>query len=107
MKPRVLILIVSYDAEQFIHKVLARIPAAIWNSERFDLEVLIIDDQSNDQTFDRAVDYVREHGRTNITILYNPRNQGYGGNQKIGYHYAVDKGFDHVVMLHGDGQYAP
>ena len=43
----------------------------------------------------------------NITVLYNPKNQGYGGNQKIGYHYAIDKGFDAVVLLHGDGQYAP
>jgi glycosyltransferase involved in cell wall biosynthesis len=107
MKPRVLILIVSYHAEQFIHAVLDRIPAAVWNSERFDVEVLIIDDQSKDETFARAVDYVRQHGRTNITVLYNPKNQGYGGNQKIGYHYAIDKGFDHVVLLHGDGQYAP
>jgi 2-polyprenyl-3-methyl-5-hydroxy-6-metoxy-1,4-benzoquinol methylase len=34
-------------------------------------------------------------------------NQGYGGNQKIGYHYAIEHGFDYVALLHGDGQYAP
>jgi hypothetical protein len=39
--------------------------------------------------------------------LYNLKNQGYGGNQKIGYHYAIKKKFDYVVLLHGDGQYAP
>ena len=42
-----------------------------------------------------------------ITVLYNPVNQGYGGNQKIGYHYAIERGFDFVALLHGDGQYAP
>ena len=31
----------------------------------------------------------------------------YGGNQKLGYQYFIDKGFDVVVLLHGDGQYAP
>ena len=42
-----------------------------------------------------------------MTILFNPINQGYGGNQKIGYHYAVTFGFDFVALLHGDGQYPP
>ena len=42
-----------------------------------------------------------------VTVLYNPVNQGYGGNQKIGYHYAIKNGFDFVALLHGDGQYAP
>src|SRR5262249_49701874 len=42
-----------------------------------------------------------------LTVLFNPINQGYGGNQKIGYYYALRKGFDFVVLLHGDGQYAP
>lgn len=106
-KPKVLILIVSYHAEQFIQAVLNRIPDEIWQNDRFETEVLIIDDQSPDQTFDRAVDYARQSNKPNITILYNPKNQGYGGNQKIGYHYAIDKGFDAVVLLHGDGQYAP
>ena len=41
------------------------------------------------------------------TLLANPVNQGYGGNQKLGYRVAIDHGFDVVVMLHGDGQYPP
>ena len=36
-----------------------------------------------------------------------PENQGYGGNQKLGYRYAIDNGFDIVALVHGDGQYAP
>ena len=42
-----------------------------------------------------------------ITMLRNPENQGYGGNQKLGYRYAIDHGFDIVALVHGDGQYAP
>ena len=34
-------------------------------------------------------------------------NLGYGGNQKSGYRWAIDHGLDIVVLLHGDGQYAP
>jgi glycosyltransferase involved in cell wall biosynthesis len=106
-KPKVLILIVSFHAEQFIQAVLDRIPADIWHNDSFETTVLIIDDQSSDETFGRAVRFVRQTERTNIQVLYNPKNLGYGGNQKVGYHYAIDHGFDAVVLLHGDGQYAP
>jgi 2-polyprenyl-3-methyl-5-hydroxy-6-metoxy-1,4-benzoquinol methylase len=34
-------------------------------------------------------------------------NLGYGGNQKRGYTYAIQHDLDIVVLLHGDGQYAP
>ena len=40
-------------------------------------------------------------------MLRNPVNQGYGGNQKLGYRLAVDHCYDFVILLHGDGQYAP
>lgn len=106
-KPKVLIFIVSYNAENFIESVLNRIPDEVWANERYDSEVLVIDDESPDETYYRAIDYQREHPDHNITLLRNPKNQGYGGNQKLGYHYAIKHGFELVVLLHGDGQYAP
>jgi glycosyltransferase involved in cell wall biosynthesis len=106
-KSLVLIFIVSYNAEAFIEKVLTRIPDSIWHHERFDVEVLIIDDQSSDNTFYRVADYIDKNPHHRIKVLYNPINQGYGGNQKLGYQYAIEHGFDVVVLLHGDGQYAP
>jgi glycosyltransferase involved in cell wall biosynthesis/SAM-dependent methyltransferase len=105
-QPRLLIFVVAYHAQTTIENVIDRIPRALSND--FAVEILIIDDGSADQTF--AV----SHGlkdlspeRFEITVLYNPVNQGYGGNQKIGYHYAIERGFDYVALLHGDGQYAP
>ncbi|MDQ7025375.1 MAG: glycosyltransferase [Anaerolineae bacterium] len=106
-KKKVLIFVVSYNAENFIAEVLNRIPDEAWENDRYDLEVLIIDDESPDETYYRAVDYQRTHPNRAITVLRNPQNQGYGGNQKLGYHYALKHGFDVVVLLHGDGQYAP
>ncbi len=101
---RVLVFIVAYDAEATILSVLGRIPAL----EDYDVEVLIIDDCSADQTFSRSEALRRsgQYGHT-LTVLSNPVNQGYGGNQKLGYHYAIDNGFDIVALVHGDGQYAP
>lgn len=105
-KRRLLIFIVAYFAEKSIDKVLRRIPSQL--TETYDVEVLIIDDSSKDETF-AAATATRNSGDIpfKITVLYNPVNQGYGGNQKIGYHYAIERGFDFVALLHGDGQYAP
>lgn len=106
MAKKVLVFIVAYNAEKHIESVLNRIPSICWNSEHYQLEVLIIDDASKDNTVEVANKYKLTTGR-NIVVLRNPVNQGYGGNQKIGYTYAIDQNFDVVALLHGDGQYAP
>ena len=105
-KPRLLIFIVAYNAEKTIEKVLSRIPSSLRDS--YDTEVLVIDDSSRDATFARSHAASRASGGPfPITALFNPVNQGYGGNQKLGYHYAMEQGFDFVALIHGDGQYAP
>ncbi len=103
-KPRVLVFIVAYFAESTILKVLERIPEL----PGFEVEVLIIDDSSDDTTFALS-EQLRASGtyKHPLTVLTNPANQGYGGNQKLGYLYAIEQGFDFVALVHGDGQYAP
>jgi glycosyltransferase involved in cell wall biosynthesis len=101
---KVLIFIVAYNAETTIQKVLKRIPVDQMPTET---DVLVIDDASSDLTFRAAEEYRNEVGGMKITVLYNPENQGYGGNQKLGYAYAVEHGYDVVALVHGDGQYAP
>lgn len=105
-RPKLLILIVAYNAEKTIQEVLARVPHSI--SDDYEVEVLVIDDASSDGTFERSAE-VKSKGSfpLPLTVLFNPVNQGYGGNQKIGYFYAIKNGFDFVALVHGDGQYAP
>jgi glycosyltransferase involved in cell wall biosynthesis len=103
-KPRVLIFVVAYEAESTLGKVLDRIPESVFRHHQ--TEVLVIDDSSRDKTFEKGLDSSRA-SRHRITVLYNARNQGYGGNQKLGYQYAIRHGYDYIVLLHGDGQYAP
>jgi glycosyltransferase involved in cell wall biosynthesis len=105
-KPRVLVFIVAYNAEKTIANVVRRIPAALLDG--YDVDVLIIDDASSDRTFEQGRHISQTSGVPfPIHVLVNPVNQGYGGNQKIGYHYALKYGYDFVALLHGDGQYAP
>ena len=102
MAPKILIFVVAYNAERTIQSVIQRIPDSL---AEYHTEILIIDDSSKDQTFRQARE--TENSRFPLTVLFNPVNQGYGGNQKIGFTYAIQKGFDIVALVHGDGQYAP
>jgi len=101
---RVLIFVVAYNAEKTIESVLDRIPAELRTRN---VEVLVIDDSSKDATFHTGLKREDQTSEFKITILRTPVNQGYGGNQKLGYRYAIDNGFDIVALIHGDGQYAP
>jgi glycosyltransferase involved in cell wall biosynthesis len=98
------VLVVAYNAESTLRWVLDRIPPEL----RGDLtEVLVMDDCSVDETVRVAHDYVAEGSDVPLVIIRHEQNLGYGGNQKAGYRYAIDHGWDIVVLLHGDGQYAP
>ncbi len=103
--PRVLILVVAYNAELTLQAVIRRIPQ--WMFEEFETEVLVIDDGSTDSTFEVGIQISEPFPGVPLKMLKNPTNLGYGGNQKLGYRYAIREGFDYVVLLHGDGQYAP
>ena len=102
---RLLVFIVAYEAESTLKDVLDRIPREVF--ETFDVEVLIVDDASTDRTFEIGHEYAAAHPELPLTVLRNDYNQGYGGNQKVGYAYASANRFDYVALIHGDGQYAP
>ena len=104
-KARLLVFVIAYHAETTLRKVLERIPRPLF--ERFDAEILVVDDASADRTFEIGVEYRDAHPEIRLTVLRNEYNQGYGGNQKVGYSFAIKGGFDIVAMVHGDGQYAP
>jgi glycosyltransferase involved in cell wall biosynthesis len=104
-RPKLCIFVIAYYAESTLRRVLERIPASVF--QQYDCEILIVDDASEDRTFAIGREWQREHPEIRMTVLRNAYNQGYGGNQKVGYAHAIAEGFDLVAMLHGDGQYAP
>jgi 2-polyprenyl-3-methyl-5-hydroxy-6-metoxy-1,4-benzoquinol methylase len=101
---RIGIFIVTYNAVTTLAKVLKRIPPAVWKNVE---EVVVFDDASQDATYELAVGLKTLTGDDKLQVLKHEKNLGYGGNQKAGYRYFIDKGFDIAVLLHGDGQYAP
>lgn len=105
LRGEVLVFIVAYEAERHIAGVLDRVPADLWNDPS--VHFLMIDDASKDRSVEVATEWKTARGVRNLTVLKNPVNQGYGGNQKLGYRIGIDAGFKFTILLHGDGQYAP
>jgi 2-polyprenyl-3-methyl-5-hydroxy-6-metoxy-1,4-benzoquinol methylase len=98
------ILVVAYNAETTLAATLDRIPADF----RAKIDQLIIcDDASSDATYDLGMQWRTENGGVPTTVIRHLKNLGYGGNQKAGYQFAAEHGLDIIVLLHGDGQYAP
>lgn len=102
--PRIGIFIINYNAVNLLTKTISRIPKDLYDQVE---EIYVIDDCSKDNSYYAALGYKLEHQIEKLTVMRNETNQGYGGNQKKGYQYAIDQGLDIVALVHGDGQYAP
>ncbi len=101
---RIGIVIVAYNAATTLASVLDRIPPNVRSRVA---SVLVCDDHSQDDTYHVGLDYQRSSPMLPLVVLRNDSNLGYGGDQKVGYRWAIEHDIDVVVLLHGDGQYAP
>lgn len=101
---RIGILIVTYNALNTLSRVLKRITPEVWKNVE---QVVVFDDASKDSTYELALGIQAHLNVPKLHVIKNQQNLGYGGNQKAGYRYFIEQGFDIAVMLHGDAQYAP
>ncbi len=101
--PKIGVLVVAYNAETTLAPTLDRIPTDF--AQRLS-HVLVCDDASVDETYSIGVQY-KATSTLPLTVIKHRRNRGYGGNQKVGYRWAAAHQLDVIVLLHGDGQYAP
>ena len=98
------VLVVAYEASSTLEAVLNRIPDGFRSQINV---ILVCDDASSDDTYQIGMRVKQSRPDLPIEVIRRPVNLGYGGNQKAGYRWMIDHGLDVVVLLHGDGQYAP
>jgi len=91
-KHRIIAVLPAYNAERTLAATIADFPPGSVD------EILLVDDGSKDRTVEIA-------HQIGIKVIVHPQNRGYGGNQKTCYQYALENGFDIVVMIHPDYQY--
>ncbi|MCX5703536.1 MAG: glycosyltransferase family 2 protein [Candidatus Omnitrophica bacterium] len=68
--------------------------------KRQDLDVLVVDDGSGDNTAQIAKD-------SGAIVLRNEINQGKGASLIKGFNYALSRDYDAVITMDGDGQHLP
>jgi glycosyltransferase involved in cell wall biosynthesis/ubiquinone/menaquinone biosynthesis C-methylase UbiE len=101
---RIGVLVVAYNAASTLAPVLDRIPRDFLPRIS---KIIVNDDFSADATYLVGLGYRQLSPDLPLEVIRHARNLGYGGNQKAGYRWAIEQDLDIVVMLHGDGQYAP
>ena len=91
---KVTVIIPVFNQEELVIKAIDSVP------KRDDIEIIVIDDGSIDNTWKNLIKYRKEHPKLfNLILLYNEENKGVG--------YTVNKGYDnangeYVVLLGSD-----
>ena len=96
-----LLFIPCYNCAPQIQRVLKKI------DHRLDFfnEIIIIDNISTDDTFERAKNIIESHPlAAKLKLVKNPANIGLGGTHKLAFSYAIENKYHHVAILHGDDQ---
>lgn len=102
MRSKILVFIPAYRCESQITRVIDQFDERV---QAWVDTVMIVDNQSPDCTLKEAIvrgKSVLRH--CNFIAWINDDNYGLGGSHKAAFRYAVEQGFDHLVVLHGDDQ---
>jgi 2-polyprenyl-3-methyl-5-hydroxy-6-metoxy-1,4-benzoquinol methylase len=101
--PRIGLFLFDCDDLELLRSVLDRVPRAAipWFEE-----IVIMQELSASRDHPVPTHLMGDRW-VNLQIQRLPRDAGYGGARKAAFEYALLKGFDHVVMMRGDGLHPP
>lgn len=99
---KILLFIPMYNCERQIIRVLGQLTGEICSYLQ---EVIIINNRSKDGGENSVQKYLAKNNLPiKTSLLRNDDNYGLGGSHKVAFQYAIDNGFDYVIVLHGDDQ---
>lgn len=101
MERKILLFIPMYNCEKQITRVLSQINN---ENKKYFSQIIIVNNRSTDNGEQAVTEYCKKHSELPIKLLRNDENYGLGGSHKVAFDYAVQNGFDYVVVLHGDDQ---
>ena len=102
MKEKILLFIPMYNCEKQIIRVLGQLTKEVCD---YLSEVVIINNRSTDNGEILVKQYLSQHNLSiKVNLLRNDDNYGLGGSHKVAFQYAIDNGFNYVILLHGDDQ---
>lgn len=101
IKSKILMAIPVYNCEKQIKRVLEKIKK--FDNINLISELLIIDNISKDKTLEVSKNNL-DIIQINSKIFQNSKNINLGGSHKVIFDYALESGFDYVIIIHGDDQ---
>lgn len=98
-----MVFIPMYNCARQIVRVLDQFHGEL---EEYIGQIVIINNRSTDNGEEAVQAYLQKRKNMGIPVLLlrNDANYGLGGSHKVAFQYAMDHGFDYVVVLHGDDQ---
>jgi GT2 family glycosyltransferase len=99
-RPRLAVVVVTYESEEFLHDCFGSLRRAITTG--FDLEVIAVDNGSRDAT----VRGIRERF-PEVTVVENGRNLGFAAGNNVGIRLALEHRADFVYLLNPDTEVSP
>ncbi|MBW1843988.1 MAG: glycosyltransferase family 2 protein [Deltaproteobacteria bacterium] len=97
-EPHLLVVMPALNEERTVAQVVRSVPREIPGVGRVD--VVVIDDGSDDRTADRAAD-------AGAKVISHPTNRGVGAAFQTALRYGIECGADLIATLDSDGQFDP
>lgn len=102
MEKKILVAIPCYKCSAQIPRVIGEFDAPLLERIK---KVMIIDNQSPDDTIKSAIETIKEKGfESKFMVVRNNENYNLGGSHKVAFDFALKNGIDYVAILHGDNQ---
>jgi glycosyltransferase involved in cell wall biosynthesis len=98
---RICVFIPAFNVENSICRVLDRISEPIMEQIE---AVLVIDNNSSDNTLKAVERYARSRNLPKLTVLKNRENYSLGGSTILAFDWAISREHDYLICLHSDGQ---
>jgi glycosyltransferase involved in cell wall biosynthesis len=100
-KDRILVFIPAYNCERQLPRVLAQFTPEL---QALFSKLIIVNNRSTDATENAALEAIGALTGLDASVLRNRDNYGLGGSHKVAFAYALEHGYTHILVLHGDDQ---
>jgi len=102
---KVFVLILNWNGWQMTIKCLSSL--AKIEKGNLNVEVLVIDNGSSDESLKKIGQYLLSHKKIRIRLIENKENLGFAEGNNVGIKYAMQNGADFVCLLNNDTRIAP
>lgn len=102
--PRIALFLFGAATPDLLSKTLARIPAS---AEAWLEEIVVVPDAGSESELAKRLTELSRDLPCRLVVHRVPGDHGYGGARKAAYEYALEQGFDHWIVMSGDGRHPP